>query len=125
MKSAFSFRAKWLIFGAIALVFFVAVFWQHLLFAVALAFAESRPTLLKDADIDQPSSSFNERFGRGSSEKDLVRWLTDNDFELGATGSASRTVRSLPCNETIEVSWTSDGGRIEDSRAIVSQDGCL
>lgn len=101
------------------------LFWQNLLFAIAVLSSDTRPTLLRDAKLEAPVSAFSNRFRQGVSEAKLLKWLAESNFKIEGTGSAQLLIQSLPCNETVEVSWTTVDGIIRESSAIVTQDGCL
>lgn len=122
-------RSKWLLLTvALVLVVLVKVAWPRIGFAVTVAFSDTRPSLLRDAQWGKPetAAAFRQRFGRGSSEARLVQWLEANHFQVDhRTHSASLKVKSLPCAEDVAVSWTAIGGTINASRAVVSEAGCL
>ena len=103
----------------------VALTWQNIMFGIAFAVAEKRPTLLRDASWDMPVSAFHQRFSAGTPETELLQWLGDNEFRNVRKGRASRTIDGLPCQEQVEVSWTAVDGVISESNAIVSEAGCL
>jgi hypothetical protein len=129
MEVAFSRRRKWLLLTVVlALVLLVAVAWERIAFAVAFASSDTRPSLLRDAEWGKPetATAFRQRFGRGSSESDLVRWLDANHFQVDhARHRASLKVGGLPCAEDVAVSWTAIGGTIDASKATVSEAGSL
>ena len=129
MELGLSRRGKWLLLSAaLAVVLLVAVAWQRLGFAVAVASSDSRPSLLRDAQWGKPETTvaFRQRFGRGSSEADLVQWLEANRFQVDQRARrASLKVRGVPCAEDVAVSWKAIGGTIDASRAVVSEAGCL
>jgi hypothetical protein len=125
MKTRFASRKKLLLLAAIAAVFLVTVFGQNLIFASAVASSESRPALLREADWGVPAPSFQKRFIAGTSEAELLRWLSENGFELNGAHSASRRISGLPCNEMVEVSWSASNGVIRESSAVVNEAGCL
>jgi hypothetical protein len=125
VKIGFSSRTKWFVLAAAVLLLIVALTWQSIMFGVAFAFAEKRPTLLRDANWDTPVLAFNQRFSAGTPETELLQWLSDNEFTDVRKGRASRTIDGLPCQEQVEVSWTTVDGVISESNAIVSEAGCL
>jgi len=118
-------RTKWFIIAAVAVLLLFAFTWQQLMFATTVIPSESRPTLLRDAEWGTPVLSFSRRFGNGTPETELLRWLADNRFEEVDKNSASRTVHGLPCNERVEIAWTTLDGKIRESSAVVSEAGCL
>jgi hypothetical protein len=123
-----SVRSKWFLLAALALMLLVALTWNRLALAIGFASSETRPALLNDAEWGKPDTAlaFRHRFGNGSSEAELVRWLAANHFEIdGGAHRASRTVHGLPCNEDVAVSWTATNGTIRESKAVVSEAGCL
>ena len=97
--------------------------------SLAIVTSEQRPELLSDARWQTPASAvkFSRRFGRGARERDLLSWLGTSNFQIDRpNGHARRLVKSLPCNEDIEVGWTADGqGRLGSATAEVSEAGCL
>ena len=104
----------------------VALTWNRLGLAVAIASSENRPQLLKDAKWGKSAPAFQRRFGEGASEGGLLQWLAANHFEIDAPAhTARRRVRSAPCNELISVSWSALRGTISKSSAVVSEAGCL
>lgn len=125
MKTRFASPTKLLLLAAIAAGFIVAVFGRNLIFASAVASSESRPALLRGADWGAPAPSFQKRFTAGTPEAELLRWLSENGFDLNGANSASRRIRGLPCNEMVEVSWSTLNGVIRDSSAVVHEAGCL
>lgn len=125
MRIPLAFPTKWLLLAALGALLVAGFLWQNLFFASAVASSESRPALLRDAKWGTPVSSFRQRFGNGTPEDDLVRWLSENDIELDGTNRASRRVRSLPCNELIEISWAATDGVIRESNAVVREAGCV
>lgn len=96
---------------------------------VAIAFSESRPDLLRDAEWGKQGSArlFERQFRRGTPATELLSWLSASRFTVDQSGArASRTVASLPCNERIDVTWTADaGGRLTSATAVVHEAGCL
>jgi len=117
--------AKLLLLATFAALFIAAIFWKDIIFASAVASSESRPELLRDADWGAPDPSFQKRFSPGANETELLRWLSENGFELDGTSGASRRIQGLPCNEIIDVSWTAIDGTISESSAVVREAGCL
>ena len=119
-------RAKWLVALLIGLTLLVALTWNWLAFAVALALSERRPSLLTDAEWGRPAPEFQNRFREGTREAEMLGWLKVNGFQVDERGrQATRLVRSLPCNESIEVSWRTTDRLIRESSAVVSEAGCL
>jgi hypothetical protein len=120
---------QWLLLTvALALVFLAAGAWQRIALAVAVASSDTRSSLLRDAQWGKPetATAFRQRFGRGSSEADLVQWLDANHFQVDDRARrATLKVKGLPCAEDVAVSWTAIGGTINASRAVVSEAGCL
>lgn len=102
--------------------------WNTLGLMFAFATAERRPELLSDAQWRAPASAkkFQQRFGHAQ-EPDLLSWLRTTSFQIDQPhGHARRLVKSLPCNEDIEVNWTVDGqGRLGAATVEVSEAGCL
>jgi hypothetical protein len=94
---------------------------------LAILTAEPRPALLRDASNDPASAhAFERRFGPGSAEPELETWLRANKFSIDREGHASRFLQSLPCNEAIDVAWTTGAShRIETSSVRVTEAGCL
>lgn len=126
MKPLFAKPIKLVLLATFAAMVVTALFfWPNLHFAVAVASSDSRPALLRNADRGTPVPAFRERFSSGTSEKELLRWLAESNFELNGTGNATLIIHALPCNETVEVSWTSVDKIIQRSSAVVRQDGCL
>jgi hypothetical protein len=128
VKLSLSRRSIWLLSGILVLVVVGTLTWQRLALGLAFASAERRPSLLIDAQWKKPASAaaFRHRFPSGSQEADLLQWLAANHFKIDERAqSASRTVHSLPCNERVEVTWAASNGTIRDSRAVVSEAGCL
>jgi hypothetical protein len=119
----------WGIVAGVVLVIVISANLNRLKLAIAFATAERRPELLSDARLQAPASAvkFVRRFGRGARERDLVSWLGTSKFQLDRpNGHARRLVRSLPCNEDIEIDWTADvRGRLSSATAKVSEAGCL
>lgn len=107
----------------------VAVFWTNINFGVAVLLAERRPELLRDAGWEDPASaqSFLARFPIGSPASELVKWLQANKFEFDKTESkASLYVRGFPCNEIINIAWSSDAaGNLTRREAFLPPGGCL
>ena len=107
----------------------LALNWQSILFGIAVASSETRPELLNDAGWGNPGSAkhFNERFGAGAPEGDLLSWLQANDFAIDERDKrAERRVRGLPCNEIIDVVWDVNAqGALKAAAATVKEAGCL
>ncbi len=103
-KKSIRLEWTWLVVGFAITGVAVAVNWNTVKLAVAVAASERRPALLNDADWDEPASAskFLTRFQAGTRETALIEWLDANDFRVNREIShASRLVRSLPCNERI------------------------
>jgi hypothetical protein len=123
---SFSRHLRWFLVAGLAVTVLVALTWDRLALGVAMALSESRPALLRDAEWGKPAPAFHQLFKDGTPEADLLHWLDANHFEIdGRVPSASRRIRSLPCNERVRVSWAATNGTIRDSRAVVSEAGCL
>ena len=125
-------RGKETIAGAaavLALVAVVALNFETIKFASAVLFAERRPSLLRDAQWDDPASAqlFQREFRAGADEEKLLTWLERNRFDIDQrAGRADRHVAGLPCNEQVAVTWAADGqGRLSESTVIVTEAGCL
>lgn len=105
------------------------IFWQQLLFAVAVLLADKRPSLLADAEWQRPAMArmFKARFASGTSEADLIKWLQAHRFNVNLVDKrAVRHVASLPCNEDIQVTWTlAVPGKLKGVDAIITEAGCL
>ena len=120
--------SKWLLAAVVALLLVLALNWEGLALGLAAATAEHRPSLLDDAQWNQPqsASAFRHRFGNRSSEVDLLQWLSANHFKIDrGAGRAGRVVNGVPCTERIGVTWTATNGTISQSNAVVSEAGCL
>ena len=116
----------WLAALLVGLTLLAALTWNWLAFAVAFALSESRPSLLTAAEWGRPAAEFQSRFREGAKEAELLGWLKVNGFQVDERGRrATRLVRSLPCNESIEVSWRTTDRLIRESSAVVSEAGCL
>ena len=127
-----SWRSPWLVSGIVggAVLLIVAIANLNTLgLSFAFVTAEQRPELLADARWKAPATAvrFARRFGAGSREADLVSWLGANKFQIDRTrGHARRLIKSLPCNEDVEVDWNADGqGRLGSATAEVSEAGCI
>jgi hypothetical protein len=122
-------RWSWAAIIAVLAAIVVALNWNWLMLTGAIATAERRPALLSDAEWNKPDTAhaFKNRFPLGTSESQLVSWLESNNFEVKrAAGKAKRLVRSLPCNEFIQVTWTtSPANEIANVEVRVSEAGCL
>ncbi|MES2441633.1 MAG: hypothetical protein V4574_02290 [Pseudomonadota bacterium] len=114
---------------AAALLVVLALSWRQILFGYAMLAAERRPALIADAARERPESAvaFGRRFARGVAEAELLGWLRENGFSIyPRQHRAERLVLSLPCNENIVVTWSSDAaGRLERAAATVREAGCL
>jgi hypothetical protein len=121
---------RWLSLVALLSITVIVLFnWQSISFAIALLFVDHRPSLLADARWSNPASAhaFNSRFKRGTSSVELIAWLRANEFRVDVDkGFAERTVKSLPCNEGLAVSWQADQAhRLISASATVTEQGCL
>jgi hypothetical protein len=122
---------KWILAGTIVAVVGVAIVLNWRMFALALAFStsERRPALLADAQWNAPASAhdFLNRFRTGTEERELLGWLQSNEFKVDrSSGRAERVVRSLPCNEHIEVIWSKAlDHTIDKAEVRLSEAGCL
>ena len=123
-------RLGW-IFGGIvvALLVLAALNFEALSFGAGALLAEKRTALLADAQWESPSTArrFATRFPAGAEEDDLLTWLEANDFFVDRNAMhASRSIEGFPCNENVEVIWSSDGaGKLRTSQAIIHEAGCL
>jgi hypothetical protein len=102
--------------------------WQSTISAGAVSASDNRPTLLRDAEWNKPETAKNflQRFGRGSSEASLLRWLHAASFQTDQLARrATLTVTGLPCRERIAVTWNASSGVISEASATVSEAGCL
>ena len=98
MELRLSRRGKWSLIAIACLMLLLALNWERLALGVAAATAEHRPSLLEDASWNQPesASAFRHRFGNGSSEADLLEWLSANHFEIDrGTRHADRMVHGV------------------------------
>lgn len=113
----------------VALAALIYLFRGPIGLTLAIASAERRPELLRDAEWGKQRSArlFERQFHSGASESQLLSWLSDNRFTIDReTARASRRVQSLPCNESIDIRWASDdGGRLISATAMVQEAGCL
>lgn len=107
----------------------IALNWQIVVFGIAVASSESRPALLEGAGWNDPGSAvrFNQRFAKGTAERDLIAWLHDNRFAVDPHNKrAERLIESLPCNERVEINWSAPfGDTLKDASATVHEAGCL
>jgi len=121
-------RARWtvsiLVVGAALLALAKA---DNLIFGAAVANAEHRPALLRNAEWKKPAPVFGRRFHKGVPESELLSWLRANQFVIErATRVATRRIQSLPCNERVEIKWSTSGeGLLQGADARVSEAGCL
>ena len=121
-------RARWtvsiLVVGAALLAFAKA---DDLIFGSAVASMEQRPALLRDAEWTKPAPAFGRKFHKGVPESELLSWLRINRFVVErGTHVATRRIQSLPCNERVEVEWSTGGdGLLQGADARVSEAGCL
>ena len=121
----------WMWLAAImgALTAIVALNWQWFSLTAAFVLAERRPALLADAQWDDPASAhqFSNRFRSGTSERELLAWLETNKFTVDpGVSHARRLIRSLPCNEGVEITWSKTAGdTIARAEARVYEAGCL
>ena len=128
MRLTVSRRSSWFIAATLALALVLALTWQRVALGLVFVSADRRPTLLSDAEWDKPTSAsgFQHRFGKGSSEADLLQWLSANQFKIDRTSRrASRIVSGMPCGERIAVTWATENGTINGSSVLVSEAGCL
>ena len=113
----------------IAVTILIAVNWPTVTLLSAIASSERRPALLNDASWNDPASAvrFHRRFGENTSEEELAGWLKQNRFEIDhAAHIAKKRVYGLPCNEYIDVTWSSsEDHSIAELEAIISGGGCL
>ena len=120
--------ARWtvsiLVAGAALLAFAKA---DDLIFGFAVTSAEHRPALLRDAEWTKPAPAFGRKFHKGVPESELLAWLRANRFVIErATRVATRRTKSLPCNERVEIEWSTRGdGLLQGADARVSEAGCL
>ena len=112
-----------------AVVILVALNFETIIWASAVVLAEKRPSLLRDAKWSDPTSAqlFQDEFKAGTDEAGLLEWLERNRFDIDRSGRrADRLVEGLPCNERVAVTWATDSqSRLQESRAIVTEAGCL
>ena len=125
MKSRLASPVRLLLLASTVVLAIGLLFGQKLFFASAVASSESRPALLLGADWEVPVPEFRKRFAVGTSEAELLRWLSENGFEQDGSNRANRRIRGFPCNEMIEVSWSASNGVIRESSAVVHEAGCL
>jgi hypothetical protein len=125
VKALLASPTKLFLLAVFVVTLIAGLFWQDAMFASAVAGSERRPELLRDADWGIPVSSFRERFSAGTSEAELLRWLSENGFKLDGASTSSRTIGGIPCAESVEVTWTAVDGTIRESRAVVQEAGCL
>jgi hypothetical protein len=114
--------------GATAVVSVVILNWQWISLSAAAVLAERRPALLRDARWGDASSArqFQERFRPGVPERELTTWLTVHGFAVGPPGHASKLIRSVPCNEDVNIAWGSGPtGQLYRATAQVAEAGCL
>ena len=113
--------------GVLGVLIYIS--WDAIGLAVGSFSAESRPGLLSDAEWGKQGSArlFERQFHGGVPESELLSWLSENRFTIDRSATrASRRVAGLPCNERIDVSWTTDdGGRLTSATATVQEAGCL
>src|SRR5262245_66550234 len=118
----------WVIATVVVIGAVAALNRQWLSFAAAVVLAERRPALLADAQWDQPASAhrFSVRFQSGTSERELLAWLSSNKFDVEpGAGHATRLIRSLPCNEFVDLRWRAAADVIGFAEARISEAGCL
>lgn len=122
-------RGRWIIAGVAAVVILVALNFETIIWASAVVLAEKRPSLLRDAKWSDPTSAqlFQDEFKAGTDEANLLEWLERNRFDIDRSRRrADRLVEGLPCNERVAVTWAADSqSRLQESRAIVTEAGCL
>ena len=126
------FRRRWGVVAGVTgavVVLTLLLNMQNLLWGVVVISAEKRPALLADAAWDQPASAraFTSRFRSGTDGEELLAWLATNKFAIDQrAGRATRLVRSVPCNESIQVAWnTLPGNKIDKATARIREAGCL
>ncbi|MCY7399132.1 MAG: hypothetical protein LH466_09900 [Sphingomonas bacterium] len=86
----------------VALATLMALNWQSLLMATAVATSDKRPDLLSDAEWGKPETSraFGRRFHAGVPEADLLSWLHANGFDVDQMAQRAKlTLRGVPCAE--------------------------
>ena len=97
--------------------------------SAAIATAPHRPELLRDAVWGKPNSAikFKRRVGRDVRESESLSWLGANYFTFDRSNrDAVLLVKSLPCNESINVKWSvGTTGRIGAANALFRDAGCL
>ena len=123
-------RWPWIVAAAIVALGVVAAFnWERLAVLVAILASERRPELLTDAKWKDPASArmFLSRFKDGVRESELIDWLEANKFTVDRpAGRATRLMKSLPCSEVINVTWSRQpDGTIASAQAEVFEAGCL
>lgn len=113
----------------VALSVVAAFNWERLAVVVAILASERRPELLADANWKNPASArkFSSRFADGVHEDELIAWLEANKFTIDRpAGRANRIMKSLPCNEVINVTWLRQPDRtIAGAQAEIFEAGCL
>lgn len=130
MSDLFSKTWFWVAAGiTITITILITLNWPTVALTSAVASSERRPALLNDASWNDPASAvrFHSRFGDNASEDELVSWLEQNRFEIDReTHAAKKRVFSLPCNEYIDVTWsTSEDKSLAELEAVISGGGCL
>jgi len=122
-------RGRYIIAGVAAVVILVALNFETIIWASAVVLAEMRPSLLRDAKWSDPTSAqlFQDEFKAGTDEASLLKWLERNRFDIDRSRRrADRLVEGLPCNERVAVTWAADSqSRLQESRVIVTEAGCL
>jgi len=113
----------------LAVAIFITLNWPIVALTSAVASSERRPALLNDASWNEPASAarFYDRFGANASDRKLVSWLEENEFEIDQEArNAKKQIYSFPCNEFINVTWSlSEAGSIAGLNAIISEGRCL
>lgn len=122
-------RGRWVIAGVAAVVALIAFNPETIMWANAVLLATRRPALLRDAQWSNPGSAqlFQGEFRAGTDEGKLLEWLERNRFDIDQSGRrADRFIGGLPCKERVVVTWAADSqGRLQESKAIVTEAGCL
>jgi hypothetical protein len=96
---------------------------------IAASSAEKPPQVLLDTNVfkHKTSQGFAETFPGGSSERELIGWLRNQDFEIVLNrNTATRADTGVPCTRTHRVTWLSETGPlIAAAEAELVQLGCL
>lgn len=125
-------RASFVVLGFTALLLagcFAVRSAEGLWLASAIASAEGRPPLLRDARWGDPGSakSFQAEFPAGVEEEALLAWLERYRFRVdGSNGKADRVFGTGVCNELVRVAWAASDGRLtKPANVLVTESGCL